>query len=376
MKQKAISVVLALALVAIGFVVAPASRVLAGSCTSQANGDWFTASTWGTGCTGTGGIPATGDSVNVAHVVTLTAAATVGAGTVTVQNGGILNLSSYALTANTLAIGDGGEVQQGGTSGAPSGTITTRSYAANSTYTFNGTQAGLTGAHPTYGNLYFASTPGSAGTFALNLNVAGSMTVNLGSMQEVRFATGATSRSHNIGGNLNIQNGIVAVNNGTGSATVTVGGNLNIIGGTFRGTNDAGNATLNIAGNVSNDGAWQQDDGSSAGRLTINLNGLTSSQTIGGTNLLSFEDLVIGNALGCTLNRDVDVTGQLALTNGDITTGANTLTLTAAATTSGGGDVWGNTRRAGTLTDRQSVHLWKPEHLASTLLQQRRCPPM
>ena len=66
---------------------------------------------------------------------------------------------------------------------------------------------------------------------------------------------------------------------------MTVGGNLNIIGGTFRGTNDAGNATLNIAGNVSNDGAWQQDDGSSAGRLTVHLNGLTSSQTIGGTNL-------------------------------------------------------------------------------------------
>ena len=52
---------------------------------------------------------------------------------------------------------------------------------------------------------------------------------------------------------------------------------------------------------------------------------------------------MIGNALGCTLNRDVDVTGQLALTNGDITTGANTLTLTEAATTTGGGDVWGNT---------------------------------
>jgi hypothetical protein len=350
MKQQAISVVLALALVAIGFVVAPASRVLAGTCTSQANGDWFTASTWGGGCTGTGGVPANGDSVTVAHTVILTAVATVGTGTVTVQSGGILNLSSYALTANTLAIGDGGEVQQGGTSGAPSGTITTRSYAANSTYTFNGTQAGLTGTHPTYGNLYFAPTPGTAGTFAVNLKVAGSMTVNLGSMQEVRFATGATSRSHNIGGNLNIQNGIVAANNGAGSATLTVGGNLNIVGGTFRGTNDAGNATLNIAGNLSNDGTWQQDDGSSAGKLTINLNGLTSSQTIGGVNLLSFEDLVIGNALGCTLNRDVVVTGQLSLTSGDITTGANTLTLAEAATTSGGGDVWGNTRRTGTLT--------------------------
>jgi spore coat protein U-like protein len=59
---------------------------------------------------------------------------------------------------------------------------------------------------------------------------------------------------------------------------------------------------------------------------------------------------VIGNAPGCTLNRDVDVTGQLALTNGDITTGANPLTLAPLATTTGAGDVWGSTRRAGTLT--------------------------
>ena len=50
-----------------------------------------------------------------------------------------------------------------------------------------------------------------------------------------------------------------------GSATVTVGGDLDITGGTFRGTNDVGSATFNIAGNISNDGTWQQDDGSSKG---------------------------------------------------------------------------------------------------------------
>ena len=349
MKHRRISVVVALALVVIAFGALPAPRALAGTCASQANGDWTTADTWGVGCTGAGGVPASGDNVIVSHTVALTAAATVGTGTVTVQNGGILNLSSFALTANTLAVSDGGEVQQGGSSGAPSGTITTRAYASNSTYTFNGTQAGLSGAHPTYGNLNFAPTPSGAGTFALNLNVAGNLTVNLRSVQEVRFATGASSRTHNVAGNLTVQNGILVGNNGTGSADVTIGGNLNIAGGTFRGTNDAGNATFNIGGNVANGGIWQQDDGSSAGRLTVNLNGVASTQTIDGTNSISFEDLTIGGTPGCTLNRDVVVTGQLTLTSGDITTGPNKLTLTEPATTTGAGDVWGNVKRTGTL---------------------------
>jgi hypothetical protein len=360
MKHRVISVVMALAWVAIGFGALPASTALAGTCASQADGDWTIAGTWGAGCTGAGGIPAAGDNVTVSHTVALTAAANIGSGTVTVENGGILNLSSFALTANTLTISDGGEVQQGGTSGAPAGTITTRSYAPNSTYTFNGTQASLLGTHPAYGNLNFATTPGSAGTFSLNLSVAGSLTVNLSSMQEVRFATGATGRTHSIGGNLNVQNGIVVGNNGTGSAAVSIGGNLNITGGTFRGTNDAGNATFNIGGNISNGGTWQQDDGSSKGRFAVDLNGLAAAQTIEGPNPISFEDLTISNALGCTVNQDVQVTGLLALTNGDINTGANTLTLGEAATTSGAGDVWGNVKRAGTLVTGKTYSFGNP----------------
>ena len=199
-----------------------------------------------------------------------------------------------------------------------------------------------------------------AGTFALALNVAGDMTIHLGNAQEIRFATGATGRTHSIGGNLNVQNGIVVGNNGTGSAAVSIGGNLNITGGTFRGTNDAGNATFNIGGNISNGGAWQQDDGSSKGRFAVDLNGLASAQTVGGTNPISFEDLTISNALGCTVNQDVQVTGLLALTNGDINTGANTLILNEAATTSGIGDVWGNTKRSGTLVTGKTYSFGNP----------------
>jgi len=142
---------------------------------------------------------------------------------------------------------------------------------------------------------------------------------------------------------------------------VTIGGNLTITGGTFRGTNSAGNATFNIAGNISNGGTWQQDDGSSTGVFAVNLNGTTSSQTIGGANPISFENLTLNNSLGCTLSRDVDVTGQLVLTSGDITTGANALTLTEPATTSGAGDVIGNVTRAHAFTAGTAYSFGNPD---------------
>ena len=364
MKHGWVLVVVALALVAAVFAALPAPGAWAGSCTSLANGNWSDAATWGAGCSGTGGVPGSGDAVTVAHTVSLTAAASVGAGTVTVQSGAVLNLSSFALTAASLTIDNGAEVQQGGTSTAPAGTITTRAYAPESIYTFNGTQVGLSGTtHPTYGNLNFAPTPSSAGTFGVSLNVAGNMTINLGSAQEVRFATGTTARTHTIGGNLNIQNGIVVGSNGSsaaGTATVTIGRDLNITGGTFRGTNDAGNATFNIAGNLFVGGTWQQDDGSSAGVFAVNLDGASSSQSVGGAATFSFENLTLNNALGCTLDRNVDVTGQLALTSGNITTGANTLILTEAATTAGTGDVWGNVKRTGALATAKSYSFGNP----------------
>ncbi len=338
MLRKTTTFLFCLALAAGLFGVLPAPSALAGSCASTVSGDWSATGTWGAGCTGAGGVPASGDTVTIAHTVTLTANVALGTGTVTVNSGGVLNLVAFTLGANTLTISDNGEVQQGGSSGAPAGTVTTRTYSSNSTYTFNGTQAGLSGTHPTYGNLRFAPTPGGAGTFALNLNVQGNLIIALGNTNEIRFATGTTGRTHSVDGDLIIQSGTVVGSNGSGaagSATVDLGGNLTITGGTFRGTNAVGNATFNIKGNVTNDATWEQDDGSSTGVFAIVLNGTIGSQTIAGVNAISFERLEVNNANGALLNRSVDVTDLLTLTSGLLTLGDYDLTLASGASVSG-----------------------------------------
>ncbi len=356
MKGKWISVVLALALAVVAFGALPAPQALAGTCTSQANGNWSAAGTWGAGCTGAGGIPGTGDSVNVAHTVTLTANVNIGSGTVTVQNGGVLNLVTFLPTAATLTINDGGEVQQGGTGTAPAGTITTRSYAPNSTYTFNGTQAGLTGTtHPTYGNLNFAPTPSGNGTFALNLDVKGNLIINFGNTSEIRFATTTASRTHSISGNLKVMAGTVVGNNGTTAVSmITIGGNLEITGGTFRGTNDSGNVTYNIAGNISNNGGtWQQDDGSSTGTFTVVLNG-SSTQSVGGSSAISFENLTVNNSAVMDEVNDVTVTGTL-INNGTIRN-SNTVAGNGAQSFGLTGVAMNVTAGTGTITvDRKDV---------------------
>ncbi len=335
MIRKTATFLFCLALAAGLFGVLPAPSALAGTCTSVADGNWSTGSTWSAGCTGTGGVPASGDSVNVAHIVTLTANTTVGTGTVTVNSGGVLDLVGFTITANTLAINDNGEVKQGGSSNAPAGTVTTRTYSTNSTYTFYGTQAGLSGTHPTYGNLRFAPTPTSGGTFGLNLNVQGNLIIALGNTNEIRFATGSTARTHTINGDLIVESGTLVGNNGTAASTVNLGGDFTINGGTFRGTNDSGNATLNIRGDITNNSTWLQDDGSSTGLLIVALNGTTGSQSVGGTNAISFENLQIDNANGVVLNRSVDLTNLLTLTSGLLTLGGNDLTLGASASIGG-----------------------------------------
>ncbi|PKP45741.1 MAG: hypothetical protein CVT94_16970 [Bacteroidetes bacterium HGW-Bacteroidetes-11] len=73
----------------------------------------------------------------------------------------------------------------------------------------------------------------------------------------------------------------------------------------------AGNLTLNAAVSVSGN--------------TISMSG-AAPQTIGGTMPATFNNLTINNASGVTLGNSQTVNGNLTLTSGLITTGANTLT--------------------------------------------------
>lgn len=93
----------------------------------------------------------------------------------------------------------------------------------------------------------------------------------------------------------------------------------------------ADNLTLNVQGNLSvNSGATL--DVSRTGS-TLNLNG-SSVQTISGDGTISAYNLSVNNANNINLSKDLSITNQLTLTSGLINTGANTLTIENASTSS------------------------------------------
>ncbi len=290
---------------------------------SVATGNWSQTSTWSQTSGGTpgAGVPGSSDNVFIEGGFTVTMDMAATTANVTIKTASTLNAASYKLIVNAaFTIEDGGTFKQGGNEVVVPGS--TKSLAANSNYIFCGTQAGLSGIFPTYGNLIFQPSPTGPGTISGNLNVMGNLTVNLGTVQEVRFATGVTSRTHNIAGNLIISGSSIVVGNSgtTASATITIGGSLLVSSGIFRGTNSSGNATVNISGNITNNGTWQPDDGSSTGIFTVHLNGSSSVQTLDGNNAISFENLGINNINGVALGRDIQVDGTLSMINGSITT--------------------------------------------------------
>ena len=89
-------------------------------------------------------------------------------------------------------------------------------------------------------------------------------------------------------------------------------------------------AKINLSGDFQNDGTFTP-----AGS-TVTMLG-SSAQTISGTNPTTFENLTISNSNGVSLSRNITVTGILTLTNGKITTAANSLILGSSATVSGAG---------------------------------------
>lgn len=331
------------------FLTILSGKVLSADRFSVATGSWSQTSTWSQTSGGTPGAGVPGPSDNVfiegGFTVTMNMAATTA--NVTIKTASTLDAASYKLMVNSVfTIEDGGTFKQGGNEAVVPGT--TKSLAVNSNYIYYGTQAGLSGVFPTYGNLIFQPSPTGPGTISGNLNVMGNLTINLGTVQEIRFATGVTSRTHNIAGNLTISgNSIVVGNSGTtASATITIGGCLLVNSGTFRGTNSSGNATVNISGNITNDGTWQPDDGSSTGIFTVNLNGSSSAQTLDGTNTISFEDLGINNIYGIVLGRDITVDGTLSMINGSITANGYALSYGDNGTLSYNGSCYNTTTGA------------------------------
>jgi hypothetical protein len=123
----------------------------------------------------------------------------------------------------------------------------------------------------------------------------------------------------------------LGINNGSQTATlggdITVGANLTITGGTLDASTS--NYALTLAGNFTNNGTF------TARSASVTLNG-SSTQTVSGTGTFSLYNLVINNASGVSLSKNLTVSHQLTLTNGVFDAGTNTVTIGSGASVSGG----------------------------------------
>lgn len=184
-----------------------------------------------------------------------------------------------------------------------------------------------------------------------------------------------TGGGYNTGtGTLLISNGLTQSGgtfDGQAGGTKTVGGLFSLSGGTFS-VGSAG--TLNLKGNVNYTGGTFSG-GSGTARMIFNG---TAAQTItgafsGGSSIFRME---ISNSNGLTLAGNVDVTDQLILTNGLITTGSNTFRLTSTATvspTSGSASSFVNGRLSKVVANGGSFIFpigkstrWRPASIAAT----------
>lgn len=234
-----------------------------------------------------------------------------------------------------------------------------------STYVYNGTQIGLNAAYPEFGNLVFEPSSAFPGTFENTiaappfnngLVVRGDLTVDLQQdlTRDVSFATGSTiSRTHTIDGDLNIgsyrTNIIIQRGDATGGTTGTVnlGGNLNNYAGFLFAlgytSSNTGIAVLNIAGDINNYSGLISTGLSSTGSYSLNFVGTTpqsinnSSGTLTNTNL---QVVNINNPAGVILNTPVLLEGDLNFITGILkTTNVNLLTMGAGTSVTGASDL-------------------------------------
>jgi hypothetical protein len=228
-------------------------------------------------------------------------------------------------TNNGLFTSNTGTYQLAGTNKIISGSALSAFSNLNNTgsYTNNG-QVQVIGSHYGAGSfsqgatgLYFQGMLSANFTVTtFNASAAGNLvTYNLAGAQNVRIPSdGAYHHLTTAGSGIK-----------TFLAATTVGGNLIISTGTTLATN---NFSMIVRGNITNNGSF------TAGTSTVTLNG-TALQTIGGSVVTTFNNLIMNNAAGASLSINTVVGGVLNFTAGVITTGSNKVTIFAGGSVTG-----------------------------------------
>ena len=359
---------------------APAST-LAGSCSwnGSTSTDWHTGTNWGSGCTGTDGIPASGDDVTIPNGTLnyepTISAADVSINSLAIESGRTLTLSSdrNLTVAGALTINSGGAL----TSSGSSSTVTVAGNWTNggtftggtSTVVFSGAMTISSSGTSNFYNLTL--NPGSGNTVSIaaghTIYVAGDWTRSSGSFEPststVVFDGGDTSTLtssyaitfHNLtvgsgktlsltysGNNLYIENTLslsdasstfntngrpVAFSNSSYTAVLAGAGTFDFGKLTINSgkTLNAGSTSINVSGDWVNNGTF------TAGTGTVTFNG-TGTQTVSGST--TFNDVTVnaGSTLQLAANANFGYAGTFTLDGSfDATTNSPT-TVTIAGT--------------------------------------------
>ncbi|MFN3997632.1 T9SS type A sorting domain-containing protein [Algoriphagus sp.] len=121
----------------------------------------------------------------------------------------------------------------------------------------------------------------------------------------------------------------------TGAGTKSASGNLTISGNLLISNNfDAGDQLHSLAGNWTNNGDF------SSGTGTVSFNG-TVAQTITGSQPNAFNNFILTNSAGLTMNSAGSIESTLTLTSGNLAAGANLSMLTGSEILRNAGSVTG-----------------------------------
>ncbi|MCJ7553924.1 MAG: T9SS type A sorting domain-containing protein, partial [Ignavibacteriaceae bacterium] len=263
----------------------------------------------------------------------------------TIINSGTINKSS----SSTIIFASGGIYQHS----QNGGTVPTATWNANSTCLITGTTSTLpSGMGQTFGHLTWNCT-GQTTSDPLNnvFTVGGNFTLNSsGESSQLRLLDGTT----NITGNYSQTGGSIWVGCDYAS-TINIGGNFSLTGGTFLVTNNVA-SSLNVAGNFTHTAGTITETGASG---NIVFNGSEIQNYTGGGTISNTIDFTINNPAGIILLSSATFPAALIMTNGNITTGANTLSLGTSTSNQGtlsrtSGTIIGNFRRwfsAGTISN-------------------------